>query len=330
MPFRSRAATQAAFGAGNQSMYRPLAAFAVIVACGLGIAVTSAVLPSAEPPASPATATTEKSSKEKPAPSAKRAAIGHAHAGDVGAQVKLPTWWKAGDPVPHVKSNCVRCHLTAGRELTAPAQDFARSVHDLQGMTCSDCHGGNREKDSEAHEGEFGFIGTKLSAHMAGCAECHSEQAEQVKSGPHYWDFSKKINLAYPVCIDCHGHHDIEKPPQEFALKTVCTECHLRFEQQMPAIASVVTENDRLWAVLRKVQEKNLRNEHPVPEQFHRDLAHARQLTARLIHPATKISTNEAAQLNAEVTKIRAQLESYLANAAASAPSSKGRTSHAP
>ena len=66
--------------------------------------------------------------------------------------------------MPMVKSNCVRCHLTAGRELTAPAQDFARSVHDLHGMTCSDCHGGNRDKDSSAHEEEFGFIGTKLSA----------------------------------------------------------------------------------------------------------------------------------------------------------------------
>jgi hypothetical protein len=327
MPFRSRVATQAAFGAGNQSMHRPLAAFAVMVACGLGIAVTCAVLPSAEPPAA---ATAEKSSTEKSEPSAKRAAIGRAHAGDVDARVKLPTWWKAGDPVPHVKSNCVRCHLTAGRELTAPVQDFARSVHDLQGMTCSDCHGGNREKDSDAHEEVSGFIGTKLSAHMAGCAECHSEQAEQVKSGPHFWDFSKKINLAYPVCIDCHGHHDVEKPPPEFALKTVCSECHLRFEQQMPAVASVVTENDRLWAVLRKVQEKNLTSERPVPERFQHDLAHVRQLTARLIHPAGKISPNEAAQLNAEVTKIRAQLESYLATAAASAPSSKGRTSHAP
>jgi len=310
-------------------MHRPLAAFAVIIACGLAIAVTCAALPSAQPP--PSLAAAETSSKEKPAPSARRAAIGRAHAGDADAQVKLPKWWKAGDPIPIVKSNCVRCHLTAGRELTAPAQDFARSVHDLQGMTCSDCHGGNREKDSEAHEPEFGFIGNKLSAHMAGCAECHSEQAEQVKSGPHYWDFSKKINLAYPVCIDCHGHHDIEKPPPEFALKTVCSECHLRFEQQMPAVASVVIENDRLWAVLRKVQEKNLRNEHPVPERFHHDLARARHLTASLIHPAGKISPKEAAQLNEEVTEIRAALETYLAHdAAPAASSSKGRNSHAP
>ncbi len=98
----------------------------------------------------------------------------------------------------------------------------------------------------------------------------------------------------------------------------------------MPAVASVVVENDRLWSVLRKVQEKNIRSEHPVPERFHDDLAHARQLTAKLIHPAGKISPTEASQLNAEVTRIRKELETYLAQDAPPATSSKGRTNHAP
>ena len=308
-------------------MYRPLAAFAVFIACVVPAAALSAFLSLAETPVPAAAAENPPDAK---ATSSRKAVVGHLHTGDTDANVKLPKWWKAGDPVPHVKSNCVRCHLTAGRELTAPVQDFARSVHDLQGMTCSDCHGGNREKDSEAHEEEFGFIGTKLSAHMAGCAECHAEQAEQVKSGPHYWDFSKKINLAYPVCIDCHGHHDVQKPPAEFALKTVCTECHLSFEKKMPAVASVVVENDGLWSVLRRVQEKNVREKDPVPERFHHDLAHAREITARLIHPATKITPAEATQLNAEVQRIRKDLENYLAHDAAPAASSKGNANHAP
>ena len=98
----------------------------------------------------------------------------------------------------------------------------------------------------------------------------------------------------------------------------------------MPAVASVVAENDRLWSVLRKVQEKNVHNEHPVPERFHQDFAHARELTAKLIHPAGKITAAEAAQLNAEVTRIRKDLETYLAQDAAPAASSKGKTNHAP
>jgi hypothetical protein len=97
----------------------------------------------------------------------------------------------------------------------------------------------------------------------------------------------------------------------------------------MPVVASVVAENDRLWSVLRKVQEKNIHNEHPVPERFHNDLAHAREITAKLIHPASKITDAEASQLNTEVTRIRKELETYLEQDASPAASSKGKSSHA-
>jgi hypothetical protein len=297
-------------------MHRPWSVLPLL-AVGVAFFAAGAGLLSADPP--PAASSVQKETGAKSGEGGKKAAIGHVHAADA-APLRLPRWWKAGDPVPTVKSNCVRCHLTAGRELTAPAQDFARSVHDLHGMTCSDCHGGNRDKDSSAHEEEFGFIGTKLSAHMAGCAECHGEQAEAVKSGPHYWDFSKQVNLKYPVCSDCHGHHDVEKPPVEFALKTVCRECHLNFDRDMPALAAVVTENDGLWGVIRKVQDRNLKNESPVPEQFRHDLAAARHLTATLIHPAHKISARQAEELNAQVKAVRGRLEHWLADDAAHAP----------
>lgn len=310
-------------------MQRPRA-IAPLFVVGIAVLAASAALLSAQPPPASSPANKEVG---------KKAAIGRVHAGDADAPLKLPRWWKAGDPVPTVKSNCVRCHLTAGRELTAPAQDFARSVHDLHGMTCSDCHGGNRDKDTSAHEEEFGFIGTKLSAHMAGCAECHAEQAEAVKSGPHYWDFSKKVNLKYPVCSDCHGHHDVEKPPVEFSLKTVCRECHLKFDQEMPVLAEVISENDRLWGTIRKVQDRNLKSDKPVPEQFQQDLATARHLTATLIHPAQKISAQQAEELNAQVKAARGRLEQWLTqNPAASkpaasktsTPSSTDRSKNAP
>jgi Cytochrome c3 len=308
-------------------MQRPRAIAPLFVA-GIAVLAAGAALLSAQPP--PAASTANKEAEPKSGEGGKKAAIGRKHAGDAEAHVRLPRWWKAGDPVPVVKSNCVRCHLTAGRELTAPAQDFARSVHDLHGMTCSDCHGGNRDDDESAHEEKVGFIGTKLSAHMAGCAECHGEQAEAVKSGPHYWDFSKHVNLKYPVCSDCHGHHDVEKPPVEFSLKTVCRECHLNFEHDMPTLAEVVIENDRLWGTIRKVQDRNLKNEQPVPEQFHHDLEAARHLTATLIHPAHKISAQQAEELNTQVKAARGRLEQWLAQDAAHSPTNHASDARAP
>src|SRR6266702_798134 len=89
-----------------------------------------------------------------------------------------PENWPVGHPLPLVGSNCASCHLTAGRELTAAVVNFVRSVHDLNEMTCYDCHGGNTRDDIKAHEGEFGFIGTKKSAHIEGCGNCHSHESE--------------------------------------------------------------------------------------------------------------------------------------------------------
>src|SRR5262245_65082366 len=52
--------------------------------------------------------------------------------------LKLPAGWNPRDPLPLEKSNCMVCHLTAGRELTTPVRDFARSVHDRARLSCND------------------------------------------------------------------------------------------------------------------------------------------------------------------------------------------------
>jgi hypothetical protein len=131
------------------------------------------------------------------------AAIGPKPESDV-RQDKAGTAGAVAVPLPVEKTNCVRCHLTAGRELTVPVYQFARSVHDRAKMSCNDCHGGNTADDATAHEHEFGFIGTKLSAHIGACADCHMEEADLVQKGAHFWDVTKRINRDYPLCIDCH------------------------------------------------------------------------------------------------------------------------------
>ncbi len=140
------------------------------------------------------------------------------------------------------------------------------------------------------------------------------------------------MNLKYPVCSDCHGHHDVEKPQVEFSLKTVCRECHLKFDQEMPALTEVVTENDRLWGTIRKVQDRNLKSDKAaVPEQFQQDLAAARHLTATLIHPAHKISAQQAEELNAQVKAARSRLEQWLTqDAAASKPAASKPSTPSP
>ena len=223
-----------------------------------------------------------------------------------------PPKWPKDHPLPEVASNCARCHLTAGRELTAAVVDFAHSVHDLNGLTCYDCHGGNPHDDVSAHEPEHGFIGTKLSAHLKKCSECHDEQAQQLASGPHHWDFSKKINTNYPSCVDCHGNHDISNPPEDFKLKAVCLDCHETFDKDQPQLASIVDKNDALWQTLHKVRLANRGAGGKAPDKLQPEIDRLRHETMLIVHGSKEVSAEVAGKLNGEVEALRAKLEASL------------------
>jgi hypothetical protein len=216
------------------------------------------------------------------------------------------------EPSPNKKTNCVRCHSTAGRELTEPVRFFARSAHDIAHLSCNDCHGGNTSEDSTAHEADHGFIGTKLSAHMAKCAGCHERQAETFRKGKHYRDLSKGIDRKLPVCIDCHGNHDIGKPPADFTLTNVCTDCHKKFAADIPQAASIVTENDRLWQILRKVHAKNLKADDPIPSAYRKEVDQVRAMTSKLIHRAGQVTEAEANEVNDRAIRLREGLDAWL------------------
>ena len=226
-----------------------------------------------------------------------------------------PQDWPAGHPLPLVGSNCVACHLTAGRELTAAVVHFVRSVHDLNKMTCYDCHGGNTRDDVKAHEEEFEFIGTKKSTHIQGCSDCHDEEADVLASGPHHWDFSKRINTEFPLCFDCHGNHDIGNPPADFRLAALCADCHEKMDQEFPNLASVVKQNDRLWEVMRQVRGKNLAQKEPVPGPFRQEVNAVRSETMRLVHASREVEADRAKVLNKRAEALRASLEKWLQSA---------------
>lgn len=223
-----------------------------------------------------------------------------------------PKDWPDNHPLPLVGSNCANCHLTAGRELTAAAINFVRSVHDLQEMTCYDCHGGNTVDDVKAHEEAFGFIGTKKSAHIKTCSECHDEAAEVLAAGPHHWDFSQRINTEYPMCVDCHGNHDIGNPPADFKLIAMCGDCHDEPGKEFPNLAAVVEHNDQLWDTLRKVRKRRIDETEPVPAEFQDEIATLRSLTMQLIHKSEEVSAAKAGELNKRADALRTGLEGWL------------------
>lgn len=235
-------------------------------------------------------------------------------AGDKKAPPPLvaPKDWPKDHPLPQVNSNCVRCHITAGLVLTAAVRDFAHSAHDLNAMTCYDCHGGNPDDDVTAHNEEHHFIGAKLSSHLANCANCHTEEAEVLSKGPHHWDWSQRINTNYPMCIDCHGNHDVGNPPADFKLADVCLDCHDKLEKEQPEMAAVVEYNDQLWESLAKVRKRNVGREQVVPEELAKDVDSLRGETMRIIHGLGKLSPEQAKKHNEKSAELKKRLDAWL------------------
>lgn len=236
---------------------------------------------------------------------------------DPSIPLEKPANWPKDHPLPQVASNCARCHLTAGRELTTAVVDFAHSVHDLNEMSCVDCHGGNTKDNVEAHEQEFGFIGTKLSAHLAKCAECHQEQADVLAGGPHHWDFSTRINTRYPMCIDCHGNHDVGNPPGDFTLAQVCEDCHRDLNGEFPQLASVVHANDRLWQTIQQIREEKLgQTTERVPKELQPQVDALRHETMQVMHQSKELSAAEAKGLCERTDAVQKELQNWLKGAA--------------
>jgi len=150
---------------------------------------------------------------------------------------------------------------------------------------------------------------------MKACAECHTEEAEAFRKGPHFWDLTKRINREFPVCIDCHGNHDVGKPPADFSLTNVCSDCHKNLDTAYPDVASIIAENDRLWQTLRQVHAKNRDDSNPTPAQFRSELGRIRYSTARLIHSLAGVQKQQADSLNARVRRLHTELDTWLKEA---------------
>lgn len=235
--------------------------------------------------------------------------------------LKLPEGWPEDHPAPQVASNCVRCHLYAGRQLSAAVVHFAHSVHDLNQMSCADCHGGNTENDVLAHEDDEGFIGTKLSTHLQKCRECHDDAAEVLDAGPHQWDFSERINYDYPMCLDCHGNHDVANPPLDFTLTSICQDCHESFDDDYPLAASLVDKHDQLWSTLRQVRRR-YHGDSLLPPALTSQREAIRHETMLLVHGLGDLSDERVERLNAQADELRAALEAWLAELPAGASES--------
>jgi len=144
------------------------------------------------------------------------------------------------------KNTCLECHLQLEDKLALPARSFPQDIHANYGLLCSDCHGGNAEKEDIEEAKDKTFRGTPSRQNIPKlCASCHSnatymrnfnprlrvDQLELYLTSKHGQAFEKG-DLKPAICTDCHGVHGIQAAnmPQSktFAwnIAQTCGRCH--------------------------------------------------------------------------------------------------------
>lgn len=124
--------------------------------------------------------------------------------------------------------DCLACHDDpslvdeSGIVLHVDPEAYQASAHGEAGIECADCHYDLEGVDDFPHEAPLSQVD---------CSMCHDTEFEEYKLSTHGEAFLAG-DPAAPVCITCHGAHDIRVPsdPQSSVfplnLVEICVDCH--------------------------------------------------------------------------------------------------------
>lgn len=143
------------------------------------------------------------------------------------------------------KSNsCIECHQDIHPEIVSA---FSNDAHNLVGLSCVDCHGGNASiSDETSMDKKFGFVGVPTPENQPQfCGKCHSNPAFMRTYNPSlptdqvdkFWTSKhgerlKKNDRKAATCSSCHLSHGIQSgslPTSTVYPRNVpstCANCH--------------------------------------------------------------------------------------------------------
>lgn len=131
------------------------------------------------------------------------------------------------------QDECLQCHSDASvtvtftdgktRSLQVDPQQLQHSVHAGK-ATCVDCHPDAREIPHP--ERRFASARQFTVAAAEQCRRCHFSDYRRTLDSVHA-DAVARGDITAPVCVDCHGSHDMRKPnaPRTRIAET-CARCH--------------------------------------------------------------------------------------------------------
>lgn len=127
-------------------------------------------------------------------------------------------------------SDCMDCHgdssLTrkdsqgGNNSLFVELKVFQRSVHNINGIQCVDCHADILSLDMDKE------LPHSLTLAPVNCGGCHEAETAGYQQGVHHQASSKGVTIQ---CYACHGYHDVvstENQPVRERENKSCLKCH--------------------------------------------------------------------------------------------------------
>jgi hypothetical protein len=143
------------------------------------------------------------------------------------------------------RDSCVDCHsdpdlFVTNRKLFDYFERWTSSIHKEEGVTCSDCHGGNPEiKDKRgAHAAELGEANPASAVNFQNipdtCGDCHEEILSGFRKSAHFEHVvAKEQENQGPTCVTCHGSINVAVLNVNTVEKT-CARCHNEESENHP------------------------------------------------------------------------------------------------
>jgi predicted CXXCH cytochrome family protein len=136
-------------------------------------------------------------------------------------------------PLPESVTYCLDCHSDKDQTLTfkdgatmslfVDPADLQHSVHGSQ-LICTDCHAKYDQDHPSGAEFPSRREYTVKSYEL--CKKCHFDTYTRTLESVHFELLKAGIDTA-PICVDCHGSHNIQNPHLKRAMMSrSCAKCH--------------------------------------------------------------------------------------------------------
>ena len=145
---------------------------------------------------------------------------------------------------------CVDCHKdekfrVQDKKVYDYFNKWKGSIHDIAGVICVDCHGGNpaKAKKEEAHAKNLSPADVSSMVYYKNvpetCGKCHEEVYDNFVKSDHY-KVLKKTGRG-PICTTCHGSLVTNVYYTSIVLST-CIGCHNQQNQNHPEVINTAEQ----------------------------------------------------------------------------------------